>query len=51
MSQRKLQVDGWIDGWYPGGVKYRAAYAANNIQTQLHEMKIYFLLMLLLEFS
>ena len=33
MSHRKLSVDGlgwdWI-GWYPGGVKYRAPYGANN---------------------
>ena len=21
---------GWMDGWSPGGAKYRAAYAADN---------------------
>ena len=31
MSQRKLKVD-WI-GWSPGGVKYKAAYAAKNDST------------------
>ena len=24
---------GWI-GWYPGGVKYRAPYGANNLSLQ-----------------
>ena len=31
MSQRKQYVDG-LDGWI-GGVKYRAAYAASNVDT------------------
>ena len=22
--------DGWMDGWSPGGMKYKAAYAANK---------------------
>ena len=31
MSQHKWIGLNWMDGWKsPGGVKYRAAYAANN---------------------
>ena len=29
-AQAKSGRIGWMDGWCPGGVKYRTAYAANN---------------------